>query len=735
MSLFSTIMKYLSYPNLMVYVTADEDQLYDVIEGTMNRRMGKSEELEMYGSLISPFIRSAENMKRVQDRIITKMDIIDQTPKFYGDKILPPSSRYYLETFESCLQKKQFVYSVSRESPSVSLSDCFVSQISRYIDHVMESSSEEVKRARNFLMYNDEFIDIYLSFCGETSRQLHNAVFKLSEFVDELIAFHDRYKRTEDPGSHQEFFLKRLHQIIFDYCSNMLGMLAENNEEKWQTRQLLRDIMTHRAGAWGIYINYIYLRDYIFDRYDEPGGSEKLYYQAVSIFILMFFVENILKIESEVKEEIFTTKRDRIHGQGIFIEVLDMFTSSSYSLVWKKQTDEIGQFLWFYGTLIDSPMVLMDFDPLESRKVRAYFRCLPLSKEPEPEHLETYDRENPRWFRTMVFILYASREGLYNLRKSDFLLIRLNENSSDYWDGGVRVELQNMLAGLLNTLSVPPARELLEQKINYLGQASFRDILAETVNEEATESVRTVTDMKILLQKKYQNEYGRTLAAYIGKRYALPVKFDPDSSNSIYLDAMQAAADGIEEKIYSFHTYRIRDLDTVLAYAQNLSIDYAYQMAFDLSAVVRKNEKEDYVAPGSDLKRIMRTAFNELVRTGDDENYYESLEKGVDSSDKTFYRSMLEQIEFYLQTEKDLENAIDLLAYCQYFSFVQDLYFRKFLCRRAELDLESRVDKEVIPYEGIYHEIRKQLISPDGFLGERLQRYVREGVADYIDSL
>lgn len=38
-----------------------------------------------------------------------KVNVIREIPKLYGDKILPPSCRYYLRSFNSCEEKAKFV--------------------------------------------------------------------------------------------------------------------------------------------------------------------------------------------------------------------------------------------------------------------------------------------------------------------------------------------------------------------------------------------------------------------------------------------------------------------------------------------------------------------------------------------------------------------------------------------------------------------------------------------------
>ena len=114
-SLFSTIIKYLSHPNLIVFVTADEELLYDVVENDFNHKLGKNDELSAYGLAKRQTVMFGYSEadipleEKIKDRLNRKLKIMEETPRFYCDKILPPASRYYLETFESCERKRTFL--------------------------------------------------------------------------------------------------------------------------------------------------------------------------------------------------------------------------------------------------------------------------------------------------------------------------------------------------------------------------------------------------------------------------------------------------------------------------------------------------------------------------------------------------------------------------------------------------------------------------------------------------
>lgn len=733
MSLFSTIIKYLSFPNLMVYVTADEDQLYDVIESTMNKRMDKREELVMYGTLVNPLIRTDDNTSRIWDRINTKLDIIDETPKLYSDKILPPSSRYYLETFDNCQRKEFFVYSISETQEPVTLSNWMIKEMDRYIENVLQNKNGEHEAVKNFLIYNNEFINAYLIIFGNTSRQLGNAAIKYSEFIDELIELDLQFKNNQND---RELYFRKLYLTIFDFCSNILGMLAASNEEKYQTRQILRDILTYRAGSWGIYINYIYLRDYTYDKLNEEEKDKdyknQLYNQMIPIFILMFFIENILMIESKTKSILFGKERAKVHGKGVFIDVLDLFMNGNYSLIWKKQSDTIEDLLWVYGTLIDSPKVLMSFDPVEARKVRAYFRCLPEGLRHTEDDLSVYDRENPKWFRTMTFTLYAAFEGIYNLRKSDILLRGLNEKSSSYWDKTVVRELQNLESDLLDVLSTPPQEESVNEQIDSLIKCNEIDI-ENTVDYSGKKSI---ADIMSILQEKAGTNYDMVCARYVTQKQGLPDLIETGHNSSYYLNGMQIAVNKIEELINTFSSFKIRQFSGFLKKIKYLEFELSFPIRNDLIYAVGAVEEEaDVVISKAVLRRILQKILEGIIRTRNSYDYSSYFDDEPEDDTDKVYISLFDHISYYLESEDDVKNAVSLLALFQYYKFMQRLYFQSFLYERKKSGTDYRIDIKLIPYEDMYKEIRNHLLESGNLLSDKIKQYVRDGVSNYYNSL
>ncbi len=173
--LMSIITKYLSHPNVIVIVTADEDLFLEVIENSIDRKIGREKKdirqilekyMEMtlyYGTFMdSPLQRGKANQ-------------ISDTARLYLGKVLPPSSRYYLELYYDSDRKRNFqIYHDKNLEMGLS------GNINKFL-------GVDEKSKNNFLYYNENFIEFYMEFFGNTARQISNEFFIIDDLIDNLI--------------------------------------------------------------------------------------------------------------------------------------------------------------------------------------------------------------------------------------------------------------------------------------------------------------------------------------------------------------------------------------------------------------------------------------------------------------------------------------------------------------------------------------------------------------------
>lgn len=185
----STIIKYLSHPNLIIFMTADEELFYDVILNSMTHKMKGV--LKYMDSDDPVNYNLFENSFERVPKVGKYNDKIQETASLYMRKIMPVSSRYPLKTFEDCAQKRMFC--LDGEDTSGKADQSLEEFLKEIIDKfIIEVSDNVENKEKNFLYYNDgddnNFISIYLMFLGTTSRQITDGSLVIQQFLKKLSA-------------------------------------------------------------------------------------------------------------------------------------------------------------------------------------------------------------------------------------------------------------------------------------------------------------------------------------------------------------------------------------------------------------------------------------------------------------------------------------------------------------------------------------------------------------------
>lgn len=454
--LLTTIIKYLSHPNIIVVVTADEEALYDVIDNYL--QSGKHQELQTYstvGRVLSDY-RTQENFEK--DKILTKinqrMRSIQEMPALYIDKILPPSSRFYLEYYESCESKSSFIErmrleeSIGENQPlkmqSILLEDFFKEQMERYLEQVR--TEEEIERYR-FWEYEGKLIKAYLLFWGNTSRKLANECFALEDFIDSLLDIRRKYSE-----SNPSLYKKRLYYHVYQFMHTTLktaygeSLLVDKSVD-----EVLEQLLIYQQGEWDIYLNYSYLKESVEEYLRTKTGFdlEKVIKEIIVMCVLLFFVENMLIADEKTK------RPNKIHGKGILVDILDTITNAEYSLVCKDNTKNEKEFLFQYRRLLECPQILLTFDIVETRNVRDYFGSLEKINLSGENNLERYQRNNPNWLKSITQLLYMGNECIYNITQKHMPLHVLNKEAFKIHGQDYEKTVRDLEESLEESLSKP----------------------------------------------------------------------------------------------------------------------------------------------------------------------------------------------------------------------------------------------------------------------------------------
>lgn len=450
--LLSTLMKYLAYPNVIVIITADEQLIEKVIYQNISSEypvLRKERE-----NTIGFYRYGFEKPRTIEE------DRIQSVTNAYMNKILPPSSRYYINIFNTCEEKKEFIQRTTRED-TISVERFLREKVYEYQKSV---KNRETKGSEydNFLYLDQEkekFIKSYLMFFGNTSRQIANECLLVGELLEYLG------KINTSDSTNNQCRLKRFQQVqlfIKNTLENVKGILGEEEN----IDEFLSKTFYLQKENWDYYIDYEYVKEYYKRQINDAVTYEDtslIIKNMTAIFHLFFFLESILR----KTEENLNGEKPRIHGQRTLISFLDHYSSGDVSLLKLDQSDDrISHFLYEYSDILENPGFLRQFSVNNYNTVRQYLTFYKDMKildgnddEEVLDKMERIQKEHPNWFKTLVRSIVLAFSGAYCITKKELFIY--DEIASMNWIGHNKEKLLKKIQELIQEAI---KRQIIEEK-------------------------------------------------------------------------------------------------------------------------------------------------------------------------------------------------------------------------------------------------------------------------------
>lgn len=474
--MLSTIIKYLSHPNIIVIVTADEELFNDVVEEKLQSKIGTYAGTEYSQRSLGHFFSEYDNYLLKNE--IAKRRKLQNMAHLYLGKVLPPSLRYYIMTFDTCAKRRGFIESVKEWNQDGSINvETFLRQ---QVNMLQACGGKPVTNEYdNFLYYNGNkknFIEIYLLFWGNTSRQLANECFLVEELFKQLIRIYTKYTSVEK-GENQNV-IEEIYQQVYHFLYNSINTDGDIKLEKEEIESLINYIWNKYYDQWPLYIRYDYLNEY-YNReasieFEKENGQAQ--YQIVDIvlkvYVLLLFVEELLLILEKVMPCVVYPKANKRQkgGRGL-VAFLDKLTRGEKSLARCDKSNDVAGLLYQYGWLMERMDLVTGFDVCDRVYAQDYLYTLDSKVKASKisrEKMIAWSRENPKWFITMVTIVYLKYNGLYLLDERDIRNLYIDEriNLYDLFVARKRYELEeaiqsNLIKGMMET-DAPSAYDFFE---------------------------------------------------------------------------------------------------------------------------------------------------------------------------------------------------------------------------------------------------------------------------------
>lgn len=735
-SLFSTIIKYLSHPNLIVFVTADEELLYDVVENDFNHRLGKNDELSAYGLAKRQVVafgyadESSVLEEKIAARINQKLKIMEETPRFYCDKILPPASRYYLESFDSCERKSSFLCGI--EQPN---GDVVYKNIREYIEGVMQSyiNSLNIEQTEDFLHCDCNFINAYLMFWGNTARQLANEQLIFEDFIEALKGLGKKYKQ-KGYDKRQQYF-QELYYIIRAFAFNTLNADSSLKLLRSEIQEFVNETIMKYPEEWGIYINYSYIKvaaeQLIISAEKEKIGEVIKQYSV--LFVLLFFIENILILEGKSKPDLFERRRAKVHGLGNFLDIMQQITKGNEMLLISENAEDggLGKFLYTYEKVLEKTGILFEFDVLDIAIVRKFIYTLPVALDLKDvntvEDVEKLYQANPEWVKTMTVVLFFCNEGIYNIAQKNIPSCRLS-NELRLFDEYYMDEVKATKDRFCDVICWD--RIKMEENRN----RDLKEKIEECVEEDDGGKVSWQKSISIIPSKNLLNIEGVYLEITQSEEQDISLKsycnileyIKGSSGSDQFYQRIENATihcDGTEMRdicseiindikmcFKSFTEYSVKD-KKIFNDLMNLT---------DIRKIKpNENDKIDIFQ----FDKFMSDLQEEMVKAKFRD--YESNEQL-----KSIYQNLSDSVEIFVQDQDQRKEAVKIIALYGILDYTERIYLNLQMDRVSKSH-EGRIDVARVPYQNFYKILKQKIQNGGDYLSDVLRRHLREYVDRY----
>lgn len=446
MELLMSAYKYFSSPHVIIFLTAAQKTLRQVLTYRMYEKVVGSE----YTSLIQG--NEIQGFRQELWRDSYRMDRASEAATEYLNKVIPQSSRYELVRFETYDKKLLIRYSKEyavdkyefEQDQSIPLNQ-FVCSCIR--EHLLKPEEN------NFVEGSDKKLarEYYLMF-GDKSRYISNACLGILNTCEQL----EELRRNPPKG---EKYVQKLYYILRHLLTVLITSHTRNLEE---SSAWISELLKYKYGDHYLFINY----EFLIQRYREsvheisetvgrelatcrdaiPEQDYWLRYQdrirdyrmelrkkISSLFMMLVFIEHLTAILApEYYDALGQGQRTRkIHGLNPFLnfinmDIIDEVTRSDTILF--PAVKDIDEAMHLYGELLEHSE-FENFSCRNADQVAAYFFYI--SQYPELKNMlgaaanTPYDlfytyKYNPQWLRTICLMLYATQSGIQLIEEGFF---------------------------------------------------------------------------------------------------------------------------------------------------------------------------------------------------------------------------------------------------------------------------------------------------------------------------
>lgn len=725
--MLSVIVKYLAHPNIVVIVTCHEELVLEVIENRMDLEIGRlPKEWRAYLNIDKKGGEDKQSIGGNLYAVNMEGDLVEQTTKMYLGKVLPPSTRYYLQLFRTAKQKELF---------RITGEDNLGQNIKKQIDRLLNSIDGNKSKPDNFMYIQGKIINVYLKFIGNTSRQINNVYLAIKELVDNLLDIIDKSKNSNKDN--EQLFVEIYQNIRYFMCIS-INANHELSNRIGQIYDFVDEVFLPEYNDWKLFCNYHYLNKYLRSKFEWEAMYQKIEI-AIVLYSLLLFVENILVIlEGCIEGGI--TERTKVHG---IIPMNGYLANDVFEGRFLFRTDlGADEFFYIYMDLLNNLVTMAEEEMSDARFNIEYFylfrRSTDMCKESDIKRMY---RRSPKWFKEMSGMLAMVYGNTYLINKDDMeecMLYPKREYLIRYqykMDTEIKANIRNcfLKTKMHQVWEGDIKHKIMELKIPFVKNSGlFEEFVQEIRDVFSKEETDTEEEGKtwIRLGQIFDETVGR-LQDWIYDDEK--VKYFPEK---IVSDLYEAKDNMIKDSGVT--------KNLMLRYMEKIAGDFAGQYivlnnATNVMAVLA-NCSEQYLSMAADI-RDMQRRINRIVNNNEesmtriDRKTYKGLVKLLIKVIKTASKKMTEDIywgdeervilmaqEIFTdmdavvkKSEDATEEFYKAVEFCTQFAFVQglqEIYLYQIVHERYENhSSRSSAELEMVKNQETYYKQMFELIS------------------------
>lgn len=466
MELLMSAYKYFSNANVVIILTAAMKMLRQVLTCRMYEKV--------VGSDFRSLIQGNDMLGQMRERPIDmyQLDRASDAAIEYLNKVIPQSSRFFLERFDTLDRKQLYRYPVDWQV-DYDPADTHSIPLDRFLIQSLDESGLLEKTDYNgptdnfFCIEQDgtrAFAKEYYLLFGDKSRYLSNSCLVLMQTFEQLQQIKKRmeetHRRLQDfPSQRGEDFVREIYAALNNLLTTLISSHTRELEDcnSW-TAELLR----YRYGHHYLFINYSHLLEQYktsahiveeriaHELHDAESALPQAMYEARRqerlreellplrrktsvLFVMLNLLEHLTAIMAPLYYAVLGQpgRTRAIHGRAQLLEFLNMdalATDAYYNIVLFPSFDETAQVVRAYLDVLSEPNRFLQLSIWDSNRVADYFsyieqhdqlrRMLDLHPQPDDPQLcvHTSCQQQPDWMRTVCSMLYLNKSGFQLLQ-------------------------------------------------------------------------------------------------------------------------------------------------------------------------------------------------------------------------------------------------------------------------------------------------------------------------------